>query len=499
MSTRDVFKFEANLDHGIIPIESESELKLLFEVQSLPGLVVPAADTAKAMTTNICLVFDCSGSMAGKKRDTAIEAAKMIVDTVHERHRLSLVGFSTKARVLVDNAQPSKEGKDEIKRKIDQQIRDFPRGTTNLGSGLKKAAEILGKKRASAKVMVVLSDGGADSARVAQAAGMLATQAGIQLFAVGIGDDYEADALLKLVTPSNGAVFGESDLQKIKSTFEVLIGRIESFIATNAFLVLTLGDRVRAGKAYKTSPEQAFIGKLIPDAKSQVKLHVGNIEQGQSYGFLVTLTAPARKAGKAELARATLLYDAPSLRLSDQKRQLKVTVEYARGKQKEANAEVMAAFRAAQFVELAEGLADAQRRKDKSASTDILKQLIRRAEEQGEAQAKAFYEDLLAELDEKGKISQERINALVLGTTAMLREKKKGPQLYDVVLTDPGTSLIQLVREIRNLTGLDLAAIGDVVKSVPATLQVLPLTEARALKKLLQGAGARADVRRRVG
>src|SRR5256885_14864836 len=99
----DVFQFETNLDYPTISVEVQSELKLHLKFESRPGLVVPPAGGAKAMTTNICLVFDCSGSMAGKKRETAIEAAKMIVDTVHERHRLSLVGLSPKARGPGDN------------------------------------------------------------------------------------------------------------------------------------------------------------------------------------------------------------------------------------------------------------------------------------------------------------------------------------------------------------------------------------------------------------
>src|SRR5438309_1227236 len=134
-----VFKFEATLDQPTVPASVETDLKLYVRLESLPDLVVPAADAAKAMTTNICLVFDCSGSMAGKKRDAAIDAAKMIVDTIHERHRLSLVGFASKAKILVDNAQPNREGKDAIKKKIDDAIRAFPRGTTTLAEGLKKA------------------------------------------------------------------------------------------------------------------------------------------------------------------------------------------------------------------------------------------------------------------------------------------------------------------------------------------------------------------------
>src|SRR5688500_11823861 len=135
----DVFDFEATLDQPGIPIGVATDLKCHLKLQSSASFVPP--QTQKAMTTNICLVFDCSGSMAGKKRDTAIEAAKMIVSTVHERHRLSLVGFATKAKVLVDNAQPTADVREALEKKIDKEIRAFERGTTNLADGLKKAAK----------------------------------------------------------------------------------------------------------------------------------------------------------------------------------------------------------------------------------------------------------------------------------------------------------------------------------------------------------------------
>lgn len=485
----ELFTFAAKLDRPAVPAGVETELKLQLSWSSRAGLVLPAASAAKAMVTNICLVFDCSGSMAGKKRETAIEAAKMIVDTVHERHRLSLVGFATKAKVLVENVSPTGEGKEAIKKKIDQQIRAFPRGTTNLAEALKKAAAVVEAERADARVIIVLSDGGADNAKKAQAAGVAASAAGAQLFAVGIGDDYDAGELLELVTPSSGAVLGEGDLERIKSTFETLIGRIESFIATNAALGVTWGPGIVAGDAYKTKPEQAPLGPCKP------RLHAGNLEKDRGYAFLLTLTAPARPAGKVEAARATLVFDVPSLGLKAQRQELSVSLEYTERAQMSVNADVVEAFRGVQLVQLAEALADAQRRKDKAGSADLLGQLIRRAEEVGDAGAKEFYADVLAELEEAGKISQDRVNAIVLGTTGALRAKKRGPQLYDVVLTDPGKQLIVLIRELRAITGLELAQLGELVKAVPKTVKVLPLAEARALKKQLTDLGAKAEVK----
>ena len=62
----------------------------------------------------------------------------------------------------------------------------------------------------------------ADFPDTAEKAADEATDRGVQIFAVGIGADYEADHLLRLVTPSNGTVFGDSDAEAIRMTFSSL-------------------------------------------------------------------------------------------------------------------------------------------------------------------------------------------------------------------------------------------------------------------------------------
>src|SRR5207249_1382539 len=129
-------------------------LTCLFELRSTSDL----SRASGAMRTNVCLVFDCSGSMVDKKRETAIGAAKRIVDTIHERHRISLVGFASGARLLVNNAHASGDQRDAIKKQIDK-IRQFPRGTTNLAEGLRRGSRVVSAEPSDAKVMVILSDG----------------------------------------------------------------------------------------------------------------------------------------------------------------------------------------------------------------------------------------------------------------------------------------------------------------------------------------------------
>ena len=108
--------------------------------------------------------------------------------------------------------------------------------------------------------------------------------------AVGIGDDYEADHLRKLVTPSSGAVLVPGHLDQLAATFGELVARIESFIATNAQLVVTLGEGVRARQLYRTLPQPAFIGDVA--AAPEVDIRVGNVERDQTHAFLLAMVVP---------------------------------------------------------------------------------------------------------------------------------------------------------------------------------------------------------------
>lgn len=488
----DALEFSARLDHPRIPPKAESELKCSLELRA--GEELAPTEGAKAMISNICLVFDCSGSMAGEKRETAIDAAKRIVDTIHERHRLSLVGFATTSSTLVDNVHASAADREKIKERIEKKIREFPRGTTNLADGLKKAMRLLAKEKADAKVAIVLSDGGADSTRDAQKAGLAATADGIQIFAVGIGDDYVAEELVALTTPSNGSVFDGSRLEEVGTSFGTILGRIESFVATHAEVEIVLGEGFRGGQIYKTSPEQAFLGKLQPGEGKTSTLHVGNVEAGQTYSFLLSMTAPARGSGKLDAVTATIRYDVPARKLKGQTKTVTAPVEYGAGAV-ETSAELDAAFRGAQGSELVRQLVDAVRHKDVDAGTAILEELISTGSDT------VFYQELLDDLRTKGTISQAKLNTLVVGGAKLVRTpKQKVSKLYDVVLNDPGKKVITVIREIREITGLQLAEVSNRVKQAPsAILEGLLLVDARAMKKRLEAVGARVAVKPREG
>jgi ribosomal protein L7/L12 len=67
---------------------------------------------------------------------------------------------------------------------------------------------------------------------------------------------------------------------------------------------------------------------------------------------------------------------------------------------------------------------------------------------------------------------------------------------YEVVLLSPGASMIELLRELRDVTGLELRELKDRIERGPLTIQrEAPFAEAEALRERLQAIGARLAVR----
>jgi predicted unusual protein kinase regulating ubiquinone biosynthesis (AarF/ABC1/UbiB family)/ribosomal protein L7/L12 len=68
---------------------------------------------------------------------------------------------------------------------------------------------------------------------------------------------------------------------------------------------------------------------------------------------------------------------------------------------------------------------------------------------------------------------------------------------YEIVLVDAGTNLIALVREIREVTGMELREVKYLIDAIPQPIgQSLPRAEAESLRARLESAGARVELRR---
>ena len=105
--------------------------------------------------------------------------------------------------------------------------------------------------------------------------------------------------------------------------------------------------------------------------------------------------------------------------------------------------------------------------------------------------------ELLDVLKEKHGIEPAAAAVAVAGAPAAggeaVAEEKNA---FDVILTAPGGAKLQIVKLVKELTGLGLKEAKGVVDSAPAPIKEgIPKDEAEALKKQLEEAGAEVELK----
>jgi large subunit ribosomal protein L7/L12 len=79
------------------------------------------------------------------------------------------------------------------------------------------------------------------------------------------------------------------------------------------------------------------------------------------------------------------------------------------------------------------------------------------------------------------------------GAAAVVEEEKTE---FDVILADAGANKINVIKEVRAITGLGLKEAKDLVEGAPkAVKEGVNKAEAADIKKKLEDAGAKADVK----
>ena len=99
--------------------------------------------------------------------------------------------------------------------------------------------------------------------------------------------------------------------------------------------------------------------------------------------------------------------------------------------------------------------------------------------------------NLVKELEEKFGVSAAPV-AAAGGAAAATEEKTE----FDVVLAECGAKKINVIKEVRGITGLGLKEAKDIVESAPKTIkEAVSKEEAEEIKKKLEAAGAKVELK----
>lgn len=102
--------------------------------------------------------------------------------------------------------------------------------------------------------------------------------------------------------------------------------------------------------------------------------------------------------------------------------------------------------------------------------------------------------DLVKAFEEKFGVSAAAMAVAAPGAAAAPAVEEKTE--FDVVLAAIGDKKVEIIKIVRAATGLGLKEAKDLVDGAPKTVkEALPKAEAEALKKQLEDAGAKAEIK----
>jgi large subunit ribosomal protein L7/L12 len=104
--------------------------------------------------------------------------------------------------------------------------------------------------------------------------------------------------------------------------------------------------------------------------------------------------------------------------------------------------------------------------------------------------------NMIKELEEKWGVSAAAPVAMMAGPAAAGGAPAEEKTAFDVVLADAGANKINVIKEVRALTGLGLKEAKDLVEGAPKTVKEgVSKDEAAKMKDVLTKAGAKVDIK----
>ncbi len=104
--------------------------------------------------------------------------------------------------------------------------------------------------------------------------------------------------------------------------------------------------------------------------------------------------------------------------------------------------------------------------------------------------------ELVKKLEEKWGVSAAAAPVMVAGGPAAAAAPVEEKTEFTVVLAEAGANKINVIKEVRAITGLGLKEAKDLVEGAPKEVKAgIPKTEADELKKKLEAAGAKVELK----
>lgn len=285
--------FATHLDRASVLAGGSGQVRVEMDIESLHE-----ARTTDRVPTDLVLIVDHSGSMAGTKMTDAIAAANALIDQLNASDRLSVVAFSDEATEIVALGFANADNKERWKAAVS---RLTPAGGTNMHAGLHVGGQPLTRVDGGprSRRSILISDGHPNAVEGLMEVAQSTARHDSPLSTVGIGDDYDEDLMTRLADAGAGNFYWAQAGADLASVFEYEFVTARDTVAGALELSLDLPDGVEIVDA---------AGYNVTTADGLASFPVGSLYAGQHRRFWITLNVPTVEAAEVALGSVALTW-----------------------------------------------------------------------------------------------------------------------------------------------------------------------------------------------
>jgi hypothetical protein len=229
---------------------------------------------------HIGLLIDTSGSMEGDRIDSVKRTLGVLLNRLSLGDSITLVGFSSSAKVILDSVTITNDNKLILLGEIDKLITD---GGTNLEAGISGLGQIL-KENTVLNALVVLTDGHINEG-ITSVAGLHSLinsyLKSVPVYTLGYGSDHNADLLKTLSFRTRANYTFVQDEIVLPISMGDLLGALQTEVASGMSIIYNsnwkcIEPLAEAGTEYN-------IGSLIADKPMWVIFRVPLGQEAADY------------------------------------------------------------------------------------------------------------------------------------------------------------------------------------------------------------------------
>jgi Ca-activated chloride channel family protein len=312
--SRSYVRAQMELDQINAPAGQIVDRHLVLTIQTPPQ--VPEGETAPTESgrepMGFVAVLDISGSMRGRKIESAKEAVRQAIRRLQDGDIFSLVTFASRVRTVL--APTRVDG--TLRREAEGILRQVSEGgRTALCGGLEAGIEAALAQAQETNLVLLLSDGQANVGETdLEAVGERALEArerGITTSTLGVGGDYNEALMVEIAVQGGGRFYHVVSAHQIVPYVAGELGEAGALAARDAALHLALPN----GTGVQPFSSAYAIGSPLAPTEGvglQMVVNLGDIPADTQLEVVLRLLLPPQPAGSRLPIEGHLAYRSPA-------------------------------------------------------------------------------------------------------------------------------------------------------------------------------------------